>query len=84
MKTIPSLSNGLTVAFDSLDYSRGALWSYVVTLGHTLTLSTMELYEFAPALEREVGEMAREIAAIEAADDAREMAELREWCALHR
>ncbi len=91
---IRTLSNGLTVVFPELNFTRHAfgsvtLDSFTVTLGGMLTLSDCEASDVLPTAVysgsfAEVFSIARELAEIEAREEAREFAELREWLNVRR
>ncbi len=84
---IPTLSNGLTVAFETLHWGvNGAtletrLNGYVVILGGTVRIGAGDLYELNPAMHREVDAIAYDMARDEAEEVRREREELREWIA---
>ncbi len=82
---IPTLSNGLTVAFETLHWGVNCatletrLHGFVVILGGTVRIGAGELYELHPAMHREVDAIAYDLAHEEAKEERRERAELRSW-----
>ena len=65
LPSIPTLRNGLTVAFEDITYSRAMLGSvtvhgFVVILGNVLRIGAHELWEANESLFREVSAIAWE------------------------
>ncbi len=86
MKTIPSLSNGLPLAFDGLWSHRDAfgavtLTDFTVTLGGMLTLDVRELAEISRPVYSETKAIALEVAREESESELREQQERKSWFA---
>ena len=78
---IPSLANGLALAFPELvyDYASGRLYDFTVTIGQTITLTRSEVIDLPFALGDEIHDCARELAAREAQSERAELASVRDW-----
>ncbi len=84
MKTIPSLSNGLALAFDGLWSHRDAfgavtLTDFTVTLGGMLTVDARELAEISRPIYSETKAIGLAIACEESESDLRETEERKSW-----
>ncbi len=86
MKTIPTLRNGLPLAFDGLWSQRHAsgeisVADFTVTLGGMLTVDASELAEISFPIYREIKAVAAEVAREESESDLREQSERKSWFA---
>ncbi len=84
--SIPTLRNGLTVAFQDVLFSRSAFGAvtvhgFTVTLGNLLTLGAAEVHEIGAAIYAEVFVLACDAAEEMNASEVADMRERRAWFA---